>query len=761
MSERTNSLYWSIPLAAGLLVAAIGWWADRSVRRAVQTTLRQELLATLEANVTALEIWMATQERLGQTLAQDTEVQSTSLDLLSAAESHGTNRHTLGRVKEQSAFDQAMQKRLPPTGFLLAQLVNTNRLIVGDSGRGKLRLGQPVNPEHESRFTEVFQQGTPIVLTPFKLRRPNFGMGGGRNGRQGGGGGRPPDFSTNSGPGFDGGMRGPHPGGGNGGLGSPTNMPPRPGPRRDPTMMQVAVPIRNAANIVAGALAFVLRPEAEFSRILAVSRAGESGETYAFDAEGMLISQSRFDPQLKQLGLLEPREDASSSLTLVLRDPGEDLTERSAPRKSLATDPLIRSVADAIASTNGVTIEPFRDYRGVPVVGAWRWLASKGFGVATQIDAREAFVPLRVLRLIFVILLLLLALCTVGMVLFSYRNLVWKRRFTEARLQAKQLGQYSLLHKIGEGGMGVVYKAHHALLRRETAVKLLLPDRANERSIQRFEQEVRLTCRLTHPNTIQVYDYGHTADGIFYYAMEYLKGLNLAELLRLTGPLPEPRVIHILSQVCDSLSEAHGAGLIHRDIKPENIILGQRGGIPDMLKVLDFGLVKDVWQKAEENAPNQQGRRVVGTPRFMPPETIENPESADLRSDLYSVGALGYCLLTGEHVFGEGSLTTILHQQVSSSPVAPSQKTGRPICPILESAILQCLEKDPEKRPQSASDLKRLIQSSPLAGLWTMEMASEWWKDHGKPVPEARRALTSAEIDGLAATLRIDLDQRT
>jgi serine/threonine protein kinase len=177
--------------------------------------------------------------------------------------------------------------------------------------------------------------------------------------------------------------------------------------------------------------------------------------------------------------------------------------------------------------------------------------------VATQIDADEAFRPLRVLKLLFIILVLLLMLCSTGMFLFSYSNVVWRRRLSQAELKLKQLGQYTLEEKIGEGGMGVVYRARHALMRRDTAVKLLLPDRADAESIQRFEREVRLTCQLTHPNTIQVYDYGHTPEGIFYYAMEFLRGVNLHDLVTRFGPQPEGRVVYILTQICDSLAEAH------------------------------------------------------------------------------------------------------------------------------------------------------------------------------------------------------------
>src|SRR5208282_489349 len=311
--------------------------------------------------------------------------------------------------------------------------------------------------------------------------------------------------------------------------------------------------------------------------------------------------------------------------------------------------PLMRLVASAVNHEDAVDVEPARDYRGVPVVGASCWLPQFRFGVATQIDADEAYRPLHVLQLVFMVLFLFLLLCATGLFLIS--NLTWRRRLSEAELKLKQLGQYTLEEKIGEGGMGVVYRARHALLRRDTAVKLLLPDRADPASIARFECEVRLTCQLTHPNTIQVYDYGHTPDGIFYYAMEFLSGLNLHQLVARFGPQPESRVVYILTQVCDSLAEAHTLGLIHRDIKPGNVFLCRRGGVPDCVKVLDFGLGRE-YHAGNPERMNPAGKNVIeGTPWFTPPEAISSSVQTDPRSDIYSIGALGYYLLTGQYIF--------------------------------------------------------------------------------------------------------------
>lgn len=387
------------------------------------------------------------------------------------------------------------------------------------------------------------------------------------------------------------------------------------------------------------------------------------------------------------------------------------------------------------------------------MVGAWQWLPEHNFGVITKLDAAEAFQPLRLLRLIFLSLVLLLALATLITFISSYWNVVWKRRFDEAQLQARQLGQYTLGEKIGEGGMGVVYRASHALMRRETAVKLLLPSRADDELIRQFEHEVQLTCQLTHPNTIQIYDYGHTADGIFYYAMELLHGMTLHDLISRHGAQPEERVIHLLSQICGSLQEAHAAGLIHRDIKPSNLFLCERGGIPDTLKVLDFGLVR---QFAPGPVADGAALRFVGTPLYMAPETLGDSGIVDPRSDLYAVGAVAYELLTGQPVFRGESIEALWVQHRQATPIPVGQRASPPISPELSGIIMQCLAKAPAQRPQSAEELNRALRACPLVHPWTLERRHQWWVRFVAPPGIEPMA---APAPG-AVTVRIDLADR-
>jgi len=292
----------------------------------------------------------------------------------------------------------------------------------------------------------------------------------------------------------------------------------------------------------------------------------------------------------------------------------------------------------------------------------------------------------------------------------------------EKAREARQLGQYSLEEKIGEGGMGTVYRARHAMLRRPTAVKLLSGD-GSEEQLRRFEREVQLTARLTHPNTISVYDYGRTPDGVFYYAMELLDGLTLEDLVRRHGAQAPGRVIHILSQACGALREAHGIGLIHRDIKPANIYLCRRGDIPDFVKVLDFGLVRQTKTNGELSQTNLNA--VVGTPLYLAPEAIVTPHQIDARADLYALGCVAYFLATGVTPFSGQTAVEVCAHHLHTPPVPPSAR--HPVPEDLERVILSCLAKDPAERPQSAQALSQALERCVDRGAWRESDAEAWW----------------------------------
>ncbi len=268
--------------------------------------------------------------------------------------------------------------------------------------------------------------------------------------------------------------------------------------------------------------------------------------------------------------------------------------------------------------------------------------------------------------------------------------------------EVTEVGPYRLLRKLGEGGMGTVYEAMHTMLGRKTAIKLLRPDRAGEAALARFEREVQIASRLSHESAAAIYDYGRTRDGVFYYAMELLDGVDLERLVEREGPLPVARVVHILRQVSGALAEAHRAGVIHRDIKPANIMLCERGGVRDVAVLVDFGLVKRLDDGTADGALTGVNQ-LTGPPLYLAPEAIRDGARVDERTDLYALGAVGFFLLTGEAPFAGGGIVEICSHHLHTPPPTPSARRGEPIGDDLDALILACLAKDPAARPVSAA----------------------------------------------------------
>jgi serine/threonine protein kinase len=512
--------------------------------------------------------------------------------------------------------------------------------------------------------------------------------------------------------------------------------------------MYVCVPVRDESFQAVAALGLRTRPERDFTRILQLGQFGRTGETYAIDKTGLLVSSSRFDEDLILLGLLPDTADSQSILSISARDPGGNIAEGFRPGVRRSELPLTKAAIAVVAGTAGMDVDGYRDYRGVPVVGAWQWLPKYDMGLITEIDHAEAYRPLTILQWAFFSMFSLLAVSSAAIFVFTLVVARLQRDAQKAAIEAKNLGQYRLEEKIGAGAMGMVYRGHHAMLRRPTAIKLLNVDKVTDASISRFEREVQITSQLNNPHTVAIYDYGRTPEGVFYYAMEYLDGIDLQNLVDRYGPQPERRVIHILRQMCSSLYEAHSLGLVHRDIKPANVMLNRRGGEADVVKVLDFGLVKAL----DDAKRGRQTGGLSGTPLYMSPESIQTPDLVDPRSDLYAVGAIGYFMITGHPVFNAASLVELCQQHVSAVPEAPSRRLGAAISAELEAALLACLEKRRDKRPQTARDLAALLDRAPTARNWSLEDADAWWgrheRAHSAPDPLATRIAGNGEGNG-------------
>jgi plasmid stabilization system protein ParE len=305
---------------------------------------------------------------------------------------------------------------------------------------------------------------------------------------------------------------------------------------------------------------------------------------------------------------------------------------------------------------------------------------------------------------------------------------------TEVR-RARELGSYRLEEKLGEGGMGEVWRARHRMLARPAAIKLIRPSDGNPRAgvtdeaLRRFEREAQVIARLRSPHTVELFDFGTADDGSFYYVMELLEGLDADSLVRRFGPVPADRAIHLLRQVCHSLSEAQSCGLVHRDIKPANIFLCRYGEEYDFVKVLDFGIVRAVRDPADMEAAPTRENAIHGTPAFMAPEQAL-AKDLDWRADIYATGCVAYWLLTGQFVFAAETPVGFLVQHAQTPPSRPSARTDVAIPTALDDLVLSCLAKDPAKRPQSARELSNRLAEVKGANAWTQDRAREWWATH-------------------------------
>jgi len=684
-----------------IVIAAVGWMTERSVEDAVKTNLAEQLQVLLNAKLATLEIWFEERRVDARSMARMKRV-SESVVQLSVTAQQATPEEVTAALLTSDAMGELRERMRPLLesgrieGFVV---IDQSGMVIGrdqNTAVGDSSIVARFQPVLEPVFA-----GNTVIIPPFPSVLPQVDR--------------------------DGSMR----------AGVPT--------------MAVASPVKSDDGDPIAALCVTLNPAKEFTKILRVGRYGNSGETYAFNAEGLMITGSRFDDELKKIGLLADDEQTRSVLNVLIRDPGVDLTQGNRPTLRGPEQPLTRMAADAISGSEGVDVDGYRDYRGVRVVGAWKWLPRENIGIATEVDAAEAFRPLYALRRAFGVLAGLLGLTTVGLgglAVYASRLELLARR---SALEAKRLGQYALDEELGAGGMGVVYRAHHDMLHRPTAVKLLHVDKTDEQAIARFEREVQLTSQLTHPNTIAIYDYGRTPEGVFYYAMEYLDGISLHDLVDRFGPLPESRVNHILRQLCGSLSEAHSLGLIHRDIKPANIMLTKCGGMCDFVKLLDFGLVKS--QNADRNVT--LAGSLTGTPLYMSPEAIQQ-EELDARSDLYAVGAVGFFLLTGTPAFDGKSIVDLCKQHLEATPQRPSERLGKPIDEQLQTIILRCLAKRPDDRPASAELCEEELLNCQSASRWTQVQAKAWWAEHLAVDPLA--ADTEVDSHSIAATIDMTTD---
>ncbi len=661
-------------LVAVLALAALGLWGHSLITKSLKAAAESELKGLLGTAERGLTLWLEQQERIARAIAHGRTVPPALLALRQLSKSGHDRRARLLAAPEQNNARKELELLTEGLGFTGFAVTDETGIVVLANDDRLVGFQAAEEPE---LYPAWVQSGKSRVRPAFRSRlmKQLFGA------------------------------------------------------ERAPPIGVVSSPIAVAPGAPIGAIHLMIPPEGRFSDILKAARPGRSGETYAFNRQGWMISDSRFIAQLQQAGLLAA-DERSSVLAIELRDPGVNLLQQGPAAAALANRPLTSMAASATRGAAGVDVQGYNDYRGVPVIGAWTWLEAYGFGIATEVDVAEAFELEDTLRDAFIGLFAVLGAAVLALVFFGHMLARLRRRSEAAEQRALQLGCYTLADKLGEGGMGEVYQATHTLLRRPTAIKLLKRHVGDDEAVRRFEREVQLTSQLTHPNTIAIYDYGHTPEGVFYYAMELLSGINLQQLVDRHGAVAPARALHILVQVCGALSEAHGKGLIHRDIKPPNVFLCERGGVYDTVKVLDFGLVKSIEPDAGDELVTKVGS-IIGTPHFMAPEIVRDAVRATAQSDIYAVGAVAYFLLTGEFLFEGDTPMEICVAQLTSEP-KPMQQFAR-VPAEIEAIVMGCLSKRPEDRPESMQLLAARFAACQVPGGWTNEAAAAWWSEHQTP----------------------------
>ena len=663
--------------AMAAVVLALGIWTYLEVKSSLIELKRDELQTVLNADVLALELWIKERKADVEMMARDREVIRLTSELVRRA---GHRSEGARALTETTAWEELLEKfdeMQSAEGYLGFKVVDTTYMVVASNNESQ--AGAKLTPLGIQHYSVVMEGGTRF---------------------------NPPAWEAEF-------IR----------AGSAI--------KSEKPFISVDTSLRDENGIIYGVLSIELLAGDDFDEILSVAESGETGDTYAFDKDGRLLSYSRTLHDLTDGQINYIRIDGRERFSIYLRDPGGNLEEGFEPESLPEEWPLTHAVATAIHSaryagtrdTEGTIMEPHRDYRGVDVVVAWDWLEHYDFGVLTKVDTAEAFRPLFYLVITFAILLGIISLC-MFLILLSY--------FSMARLRGRldagtSLGPYTTILPIGEGGMGSVFLSRHQLLKRPTAVKVLKAGMGSADDTRRFEQEVLLASQLSHPNTIQIYDFGVSEDGRFYYAMEFLEGFTLADFVTAGGAVPVSRVLHILEQITLSLREAHARGMIHRDIKPQNVMLCCVGGCPDVVKVLDFGLVKDITDNSE--SMQTKTRLIAGTPVYMAPERFNDPRHLTPTVDVYAIGAVAYYLLTGREVFTGYSNEAVILSIYESMPVPPREVRDEVPGPVSD-LVMACLAKDPAGRPPSADDLlSRLRELQKAVGPWTEDEATVWWQE--------------------------------
>lgn len=643
-------------MASTIVLTAIGTGTYLAVERSLRQLRAQTLKAALDAQAKTVDVWIEDQKFTIRRLARDPLVRRQVAELAAIAVSAGATPEQYCAAPARRPLVAQLDDALAGSGAVSFHVVGRSGLILASKFREYcgLRVAAAVR---EGSLRAVFDGATLFV---------------------------PPSADTE---------RLEH---------AEARLP------LSRALVWIETPVTDGAGNVIAALGVGQFAGEQFGAIVSAARSGQTGETYAFDRRGVMLSESRFKDALVERGRIRPGE--STMLALRLAPPGaSDLTGLAEAAQA----------GIAAGQDEGQLLEPYASYHGGEVIGAWRWLAAHRMAIAVEVGATEAYAPLLVLRTVFAVVFTALVLA-VAVALYAW--------FSAAKLrlgEPRRLGAYVLGKRIGEGGHANVYLATHDLLKRPTAIKLLKPIKATDEITARFQREVQLASRLSHPNMVEIFDYGRSAGGMLYYAMEYLEGTTVNDLVQRAGALPVPRAVHLLRQVCAGLAEAHGKGMVHRDISATNIMVCYYGGEYDFAKILDFGLVKRVSEPHSHTITRTL--RILGTPLYMAPERLRDPADVDARADIYAVGAVAFFMLTGRKVFDAADELALTSRILNDTAPRAADVARQSIPPVLDELIASCLEKRRDDRPQRIGELQTVLEGLARDLPWTQADAQAAW----------------------------------
>ena len=669
--RATSGWLW---LAALLPTAIVGWFTIAKVGQTINESLRSELSRVADTLTLATGQFLRDKAQLVQSWSRQSEIQQACVELVRLADQLPSDREAREQaLQELRQAPQAEQIRAQLQSLSAVEEIkfvvwnDANVIVASWSGTD---VGARVHPTGAGNLARVLR-GQTVVFGPERLIHNSDGFA----------------------------------------------------PETDRPVMGVIVPIVDRQErVIASLLVRGFGLYDELNRMFSDANADRGLDAYAVNRDGVMVTESPHAMSLARQGLLDSAPDALAA-NFRVADPGAPLDAFNIQELQREICPLTKSAAGAIAGREQVQIDPYSNYAGESVVGAWRLSAQHRLGVVIEQPAAVAFAPLRIVLYSFLTLGSLLTVTALAVATKIAR--------TSAREHAAvhPLSRYEVIRELGGGGMGVVYQARHRQLGRETALKLLRADRQSKEDRLRFDREARVAASLSSPHSVMIYDYGYSQEGEAFCVMELLQGLTLNEVVTRGGHQPIGRVLGILSQICDALSEAHASQLLHRDIKPQNVMLSLDASVGDWAVVFDYGLAKPL----QPDAGVYQTAETIwaGTPMYMAPERFRDPGTQDPRSDLYSVGCVAYYLLSGRPPFIECDPESLFALILTEQPISIATHRDEVVPEEISQMVLRCMAKSVDERYASVDELGAVISELRKSYPWSVEDARTWWRTYG------------------------------